>query len=637
MQADANMMMVYIDVIDRIFLGCGGTRPGVMAIQDNIDHTEWFAELMTSESVYALDMNIEARLLAFGTRAGKIYVKQLSDDGHNDNRATCQEWFQGAPVLSVCWLDYALLCSSDSSGQCLLWTTTAPERPKSLETNGCVICALTRTHHGELVGLASEGYLLFWSIPQGDLVRCMEGPRPASKLGLVNLRYWPRHDVLLYPTEDGHLCGYQLGATEVHCIKAHQGAFYVVIPAERSLITVGKEDGLIKIWHDLNKGPVSEMEVLWSRGFIAGWAMEPEAQSVLLIDEEGDAGVFDLTETSAQLTGQLMENGFRAVAGMSPDELARCRRASDEAKARKVITQATELIGQGRPEQLDGIAGNLESLGFTRSAFGIRAHRARLQNDPLGELEIRRQLAQIMDGDNDASRNTMKRYAFLLEQFWQLPYAWSVYHKLDTEINDHNRNQWLEKAAKVVTDESHIIESDIPLSDSIRAANLLDTVFSGTWVLAGSKTMTLPPEVSTVEDFLDKYELLRQEPGHEAAPTATSRTVWWISRKNIKEPILIEFESDPSSGQSHIESALRFDHCGTMSTLTPVLLLKVDGTTQSVQEHNQEVLHLLEQMERDGFTNTERWDLQRLVTLTVRRLWTESAWRRQGGKEIAHE
>jgi len=637
MQADANMMMVYTDVKDQIFFGRGGDRPGVMVTQDDIGRIEWFAELPTGESVYALDMNIEAKLLAFGTRAGKVYVKQLLNDGHNDNRTTCQEWFQGAPVLSVCWLDYSLLCSSDSSGQCLLWATTAPEQSSLLETNGCVICALTRTHHGELVGLASEGYLLFWSIQEGDLVRCIEGPRPASKLGLVNLRYWSRYDVLLYPTEDGHLCWYQLDATEVQCIKAHKGAFYVVIPAVKSLITVGKEDGLIKVWYDLDTGPVCEMEVLWSRGFIAGWAVKPEAQSVLLIDDEGNAGVFDLTETSAQLTGQLIGESFRAVMGMSPAELARRRMASDETEARKLIAQATELIGLGRPEQLDGLAGNLESLGFTRSALGIRAQRARLQNDHLGELEIRRQLAQIMVGDNDAGKDTMRRYAFLLEQFWQLQQAWSVYRKLGEDTCDNSRYRWLEKAAKVIKDESHIIDSDVLLLDTFRATCLLETTFSGIWVLACSKTMTLPPEVSTAEEFLGKYELLRQEPGHEAAPIATSRTVWWISRKNIKETILIEFDSEPSVSHGHIESALRFDLHGTVSTLAPVLLLKVDSTAQSGQEHNQKVLYLLEQAERDGFTNTERWDLQRLVTLAVRRLWTESEWRRQGGKEIANE
>ena len=633
MQADANMMMVSTDFTDRIFLGRGGTRPGVMTIQDDTGRIEWFAELGPGESVYASDMNIEAKMLAFGTRAGKVHVMKWSDNRHNDDCATYQEWFQGAPLLSVCWLDDSLLCSSDSSGQCLLWATTA-EQPRHLETDGHVICALARTHHGELVGLASEGFLLFWSIPQGDLVRCMEGPRPASKLGLVNLRCWPKYDVLLYPTEDGQLCECQLGATECQCIKAHRGAFYVVIPAGERLITVGKEDGLIKIWHDLDTGPVREMEVLRSRGFVAGCAVKPNGR---LIDEEGDAGVFDLTETSARLSCQLTGDAFRGVVGMSPDELARCQRALDEAKARKLIAQATELIAQSRPEQLDGLADELESLGFTGSALGIRAQGARLRNDPLGELQIRRQLAQILDGNDDVSKYSMRRFAFLLAQFWLLPAAWSICHKLGTEICDHGTNQWLEKAAGVVTGKPHIIEPDVPLLDTIRVANLLGTAFSGIWVLVCSKTMTLPPEVSAVGSFLDKYELLRQEPGYEAVPTATGRTVWWISRNSIKETILIELDSETPVAYGHIESALRFDHRGNVSTLTPVLLLKADSPSQSVRAHNQNVLQVLERAERDGFANAEQWDLQRLVTLTVRRLWTESAWRRQGGKEISHE
>ncbi|MBL7189638.1 MAG: hypothetical protein ISS70_25190 [Phycisphaerae bacterium] len=212
-------MMVSTDLTDRIFLGRGGARPGVVAIQDDISHSEWFAELAPGESVYALDANIEAKTLAFGTRAGKIYVRQWPDD----DSAACQEWLQGAPVLSVCWLGRSLLCSSDSSGKCLLWPLATPDQPKSLETDGRVVCAFARVAHGELVGLASDGCLLFWALPGGDLLRYVEGPRPASKLGLVNLRYWPRRDVLLYPTEDGQLCGFRLGATECQCVKAHRG------------------------------------------------------------------------------------------------------------------------------------------------------------------------------------------------------------------------------------------------------------------------------------------------------------------------------------------------------------------------------------------------------------------------------
>jgi hypothetical protein len=86
-----------------------------------------------------------------------------------------------------------------------------------------------------------------------------------------------------------------------------------------------------------------------------------------------------------------------------------------------------------------------------------------------------------------------------------------------------------------------------------------------------------------------------------------------------------------------MEAILRFDRSGTVSTLTPVLLLKADDPAESVRAHNQKLIHMLEQIQRDGFTSSEQWDLQRLVTLAVRRLWTESAWRRQGGKEISRE
>ena len=49
--------MVSTDITDRIFLGRGGARPGVMAVQDDISRSEWLAELAIGESVYAMVIN----------------------------------------------------------------------------------------------------------------------------------------------------------------------------------------------------------------------------------------------------------------------------------------------------------------------------------------------------------------------------------------------------------------------------------------------------------------------------------------------------------------------------------------------------------------------------------------------------
>ncbi|MHC4296589.1 MAG: WD40 repeat domain-containing protein [Planctomycetota bacterium] len=626
-------MTTSIDVTNPMFFGRGGARPGVMSVQDDIRHSEWLVELAAGESVYSLDVNMETSTLAFGTRAGRIYLRQWSDG----NSTACQERLQGAPVLSVCWLGRSLLCSSDFSGQCLLWPIASGEQPRFLETDGRTVCALAKMSDGQFIGLASDGCMLFWSLPQGELLKCIEGPRPCSKIGLVNLRHWSRRHLLIYPTEDGQLCSYRPDAMQCECVEAHQGGLYVVLPAEKRLITVGREDGLIKIWHDLTSAPACRIEIPWSAGFVAGWATEPDGRSILLIDEEGIAGVFSLTDTSVTLVSQLPGDDFRAVVGKSPDELARCRRQSVEAKARGLIAQAAESIGQGRSEGLESLAAELTSLNYCEAALGIRAQAARLQDDPLKELKIRHELIHMLNGDYTAFRDSVARYAVLLERFWRLASAWSIYRELDDEPDGHGRYRWLEQAAEIVAGEPYIIEPDEPLLDVVRAACTLDTAFSGTWVLTCSRAMTLPPEVSAVDDFLGKYELLRQGPGYEKAPSASCRTIRWISRNDIKETTIINFKAVPPTSNAHIETILRFGHCGNMITLTPALLLKAAGPAESVQEHNQKLIHMLEQIQREGFANTEQWDLQRLVTLAVRRLWTESAWRRQGGKEISRE
>jgi hypothetical protein len=315
----------------------------------------------------------------------------------------------------------------------------------------------------------------------------------------------------------------------------------------------------------------------------------------------------------------------------------RCRRQSVEAKARGLIAEASESIGRGRSEGLESLAAELTSLGFAEATLGIRARAAQLRNDSLKELKIRYELMRMLNGRYTSCKDSAMRYAVLLERFWQIPNAWAIYRELDADADDHRRYRWLESAAEIVAGEPHVIEPDVSLLDVVCATGVLDTAFSGSWVLTCSRAMSLPPEVTTIDDFLDKYEQLRQGPGYEAAPSVSCRMIRWISRNEIKETEIINFRAVPPISNAHVEAILRFDHCENVSTLTPVLLLKADGPAESVQAYNQKLIHMLEQIQREGFKSAQQWDLQRLVILAVRRLWTESAWRRQGGKEISRE
>ena len=138
------------------FLGAGGNNPRVEAINTDSGEIKKFIELPPMHSAYALDIDIERGTLAVGIKGGLVYI--INSDQNLEDEAPLQyeTLVQGAPILSVCWINKSILVASDIAGRCLLWDTDRESSPQPLETMEGVICSLLNLPDDKLAGFSSD-------------------------------------------------------------------------------------------------------------------------------------------------------------------------------------------------------------------------------------------------------------------------------------------------------------------------------------------------------------------------------------------------------------------------------------------------------------------------------------------------
>lgn len=616
--------------MDYIVLGLGGPRPGVdvLALADE-DHQQ-LAQLPEGQSIYAVDLHTNSGRIAYGTRTGTVCATTWLPDDRND-QPLCQ-WLQGSPILAVCWVEDSVLCSADTAGQCLLWNVADSDHPEPLATEGKIICSLQRLPNGELVGLSDEGSLLFWSTSAKRLIRCIQGAAPPDKLSLVHLRFWQQERLLVYPAQDGRLCVLPPDGTEVQYVHAHQGPFYVIMSTREGLITIGEEERVVRLWEHLPGNPMHEVVIPWPRPIVGGWPVGHQIGSMLLIDREGKAAIFRYAEGTMHFLRQLPGTNYRTVAGLAPEELERCHDTRRVTRASWLQSQAKEEVSCGRPGNLKTLADEMASLGFERMSLGVRAQQARLENRLLDELRIRKELLNLL-GHERGSEDSIQRYVLLLKTHWQLSEAQSI-HRAHWGLPHDDR--WLADAAEMMANGHSVVEPDISLSLIVGAAAVLGTNLSGKWIVASSEAMNLPPQCS-LEAFLEKYEKVRNsDMVQETTSCATRQTVWWISRGCIEQVVLVDLAASSDVAEGRVCSALRFNEGNGSGSLTPILLLDGDksGASSSYAVSNSKLMSFLDVTRTPQGTSTQQWEVQRLVTLALRRLWTEFLWRRNQGKEL---
>ena len=615
-------------LITSFVVGTGRSRPGVRILPSQGVEAFDLAELPGGHSVYAIDVDAGSDRILLGTEGGRIELLSWREVGESSRIQRMHSLLQGSPVLSVCLLEESLLAATDTAGRCLLWRPAIdPNRPQMLETkNGC-ICSLLRLPGNRLLGLSAEGRLLVWDTGNGGrLLSTVDAPSPPEILALVRLLYWPAQDAVAYATGDGRLAVCNLNEMKVSTRPAHKGEFYVILADQERLYTIGRSDGLLKTWQDMNDSPSQEMEA--PRSIISGHLLEGDSLRALLVNEAGEAGIYSLEGNAIRLVGLLRGNHHRSVSGASAQACREHRQRQRLSKARQLQSQIRTDIDNGRFDSTETLYKQLSDLGFKKVSLSLRARQAQVQQDILSELKHRRDLADSLSPDDPRSLASLRHYVDVLQRAWCVRGAKEVDDLINTTIA--SSPNWLSMAADALRGEDWIIEPDIEIPVLVRAATLMGQHFIGLWTHEIAQPVTFPEGDLTAERLAAKYEQVKYESKLPDLHRARARKVWWISRGIVRQAEIVILESSLQQGCMGLHPAVRILSGELQNSFVPMSLFHAGRPQpeETFQDHNHQVMCAHEWISQQELVDPWPRKVRQVLSLALRRLHTEAIARR---------
>ena len=612
-------------IISNVFLGTGGPQPGLWVVGREGRSPMPLVQLGAGHSVYAVDVDAEEGMIAIGTRAGGIELFSCTETSETSAPQVLGRLYQGAPVLSVCLLDEGRLASTDTAGRCLLWDPPGRSAaPQALEVEEERICSVLRLPDGRLAGLSSEGRLLLWDVANGHLLGALDVPTPPGKLALVRLCYWPAHHAAVYPASDGRLVVCELSPPQVHAHPSHSGGFYVCIVDGSSILTVGRNDGLAKVW-DCTGGPPCQQHPV-PRGIISGEVLGVDSGQVLLVSERGEASVYSLESRSLRELHRLDGTQYRTVVGAAPLIRELFRQEQRVAKARDLRIQIQTRMASNQCEDMADLHGQLTRLGFERVSLALRAQHAAQKQDLIGELRTRHQLAGLLPSDSPSSVNSLCRHAAVLEAAWRLVEAQRAYNRISAPEAEGASRDWLERAAEIVQGDDWVIEANISIPLLIEAASVTETPFAGRWVLDVARPVIFRDGTLSAGELAAKYEEVVAKDGRGGLPHAEVRTLWWLSREMIRRTEAVILDRPPGESAPGPRMLFELRRNGIQILTVASLVFDVGPPEQNLSwnDHNEHVRAVYERLSRVGVLTPWFREVHRVMNNALRPLRTQA-------------
>jgi hypothetical protein len=525
-----------------VFLGGGKDSPGVWYLRGTNGNRTHVRPLSPGCSVYSLDVQLEAGLVAAGTRAGTIEVLSLKGASATGGMPDIITLAQGSPLLSVCFADKACLVGADDSGRCFTWhPQNGRVEPRPLDTRSATVCALTHLPRGDVVGLTTCGQLLFWSMPEGELVGIVRCPPPPSKRGMTCLRYWLHRNAIVYPTAAGELAVHECQGNSVSVQVGHKGGFYAAMILGNRLVTVGLMDGLLRRW-DTDGEAVEEFAA--PTEIVAGEALPTGDDQILLIDIRGRATVYTIREEALQEHAAVDGEGYRcAYASPLYERFAELQKRN-KARLNQLQLEIESKLSRGYWDAVEPLYAELRSLGATKTELALRAQQAALRNDLIGELSATQQLAQQLSVETRRQLPVFRRYLGLLEELWQPRAALRAAEEAgveDAAFLDH-----LRRLADLLDDSTAVVEPGVDPRLLIEAAALTQAPFHGRWVVWRANPSPFPHDGLSPDSLADKFNEVAKDGRIANAEANAQSDITWLTRTGIERVSLVTVE-DPNN------------------------------------------------------------------------------------------
>lgn len=605
-----------------ILLGGGGNNPGVEVYGAVSCSLAKMLSLDVNQSVYAIDT--DGKAIAAGTKTGDVYWitpqgPELGGTGH-----LVQQFANGASVLAVCFLDTSTLAVADTAGRCLLLQSREETLPEELVTDKRVIYSLFRLDSKYLAGLAVNGDLLIWNYLKKELVRVVEAPVPPEDLmALIRPVYWPAAGVWVWPGREGVIIFYDQRCNEVSSVCSDTKEVYAIAICNEQLLTIGT-DGCAKRWCPGAGGPADTFEA--PQGIISATSWQQENRTMLLlINNEGKAAVYSLTDMGFELIKSLAGQDYRIAVGPDVEKLKIALQQQKMIRAKKLATQIGEKITQQRYSELENYYSELNKLGYPQVALALQAQEARSKNDFVAELKIYKQLIGVIPHEHPGSEGSLVRYAGLLESAWQLPKACGLYRELADRYLDNKGYtkavQRLSGHINIIKTDRYVIEPDIPLLSLIESATVLGEFFKGRYLVEAKQPISCGV-VLGAGDFVKEYGHLCQE--KPQMPGSEDMELRWFSKNRAEQVTTVVFKNEDLEHFNDIELGMKLFSMRLQTVLIPVIMLNAGGKIKGVskEQYNRAIIEELRHIEDDRFKGWLEM-VGRTINHTVRRLITK--------------
>ena len=599
-----------------LILGSGGEHPGVSILSPGDELPVPLLTLPQKHSVYALSVRAAEGRIVAGTRSGTICVFQAPDKNVPVDRDSATTLVQGSPVLAVCLGEGDTMVSCDTSGRCLFWRELSNQRPpKVLQLNHAPLCSILGVGDDQIAGLCPDGNLLFLDANCGKMLRAVPCPRPIGIIVMARLEHWPAYNAIAFPAEDGYLAVCRLDDLEVSTVSAHAGDFFAVAGPDDSLLTIGKDDGLIRVWPA--PGKPSSASLRCPKGTLCGRPMPGRDDSLILIDQDGNGRQFAIANGGLHLVRGLGPQAFRSVASASSRDRQQLAARQRQQAARGLQQQIQEKLDAGETEGIDKLHQHLVDTGFPLVSCGLKVEQAVREQDPLAELNSRRQMMSLLPADEPGMRACMLGYAETCRCLWLLDTSAATYAKL---ADCQQKISSLADLRKLRTLDQHIVAPELPIHVLIKAAILDESPFAGRWLVHSSPVIRLAGLGFSPEALVDKYNQVREERSQDELPDAKTATFWWLSPQAHRQREAVLFAPRQGAPEPHLCHALIMHSENGHDDLTPVILFHATSSTFPIREHNSLVLRDYERLTRGEAAQEWPGGLRQTVIHAIRRL-----------------
>ncbi|MEI8043292.1 MAG: WD40 repeat domain-containing protein [Verrucomicrobiota bacterium] len=606
-------------------LGAGGRTPRL----DRLDPTDGaracLKTLPPGSSVYAMARSPDGTRVVVGTKSGAAHVCSVT--GAVDLAPECplasHRLAHGdSPVLDVAFVTQNLVAVTNADGGCWLYDTESGG-VAGFDTRHRTICALSVLGSNTLVGLATDGRLMFWNLEHRRPIDEVRGPSPPPYAALVRLRLWPAAKSLLYPARDGQLMALDLGERKLRSLSAHTGPWYLLVAAGDRCWTFGAQDGVVKTWNvDLTSAGA---DMPGPSSVTAGGALGRDEASLVLISENGTAGVFEVEGNEFRSRGSLAGGDYRVYLPPDPTAVRVYRDVTAQAQVQSVVQE----IRRSSDDNLDtgALYERLEHLGYPHLARALQTDLAFASGNLPAALRHSSALAAMLPRGEPKSAASLFRYAELLEKAWMFPEATEVLRQVSLGSPVPGAEKQLQHVTRcgkaMVEDPLTVCEPDLPIPVLCDCASAAGKRFQGNWLFKRLRPLVCPGTEISADELLREYNRVRRkEKPH--LPAATTRVINYISRQGVSaSPSVVLVEKCPSSAPT-FGLCLRLAKGGRQSVLNPLVIYHVPTSSGavSVQEHNDRARDLYVQMKGQDVIKSSIKEVLNVSILAIRRLLT---------------